>query len=555
MKFISFALRSSRGIVWLAILAGIVSGLSHTGLLAIINTALTSSSKPAGSILLWQFVALGVLMFISRIVSGILLIQLSQSAIYRLRMHFSRQILSTGLRRLEEIGTPKLLAVLTEDVSALAGALTTIPTICMHVAIVCGCLVYLGWLSWRALLCLIPFIVLGIVTYNSTMKYAMKSLTLARQGYDSLLKHFRALSDGIKELKLHQHRSEAFLSEVLEPTAAALRQDNTRGSNIFTAAQSWGQLSSYVLIAVVIFALPSLMNIGPGLLTGYALIILYMLTPLETILAALPAFGRANVAVRRIEDLGLSLVGDTTNSNTAVAATSGLTLNTLEFSNVTHVYYREREDNNFVLGPIDLTIHAGELIFLVGGNGSGKTTLGKLLTGLYVPESGEIRLNSQLITNLNRNQYRQYFSAVFSDCYLFEKLLGLDNPKLDTQAREYLVQLQLDAKVNVKDGNLSTLDLSQGQRKRLALLAAYLEDRPVCLFDEWAADQDPQFKEIFYLHLLPELKSRGKTIVVISHDDRFYRLADRIVRLDYGRLYADAPSLSSPPASITEVAR
>ena len=187
--------------------------------------------------------------------------------------------------------------------------------------------------------------------------------------------------------------------------------------------------------------------------------------------------------------------------------------------------------------------------------GSGKTTLGKLLTGLYVPESGEIRLNSQLITDLNRNQYRQYFSAVFSDCYLFEKLLGLDNPKLDTQAREYLVQLQLDAKVNVKDGNLSTLDLSQGQRKRLALLAAYLEDRPVCLFDEWAADQDPQFKEIFYLHLLPELKSRGKTIVVISHDDRFYRLADRIVRLDYGRLYADAPSLSSPPASITEVAR
>jgi putative ATP-binding cassette transporter len=175
----------------------------------------------------------------------------------------------------------------------------------------------------------------------------------------------------------------------------------------------------------------------------------------------------------------------------------------------------------------------------VGGNGSGKTTLAKLLAGLYIPESGEIRLNGQLITDDLREHYRQYFSVVFSDFFLFESLLGLDDSELDSKARDYLSKLQLEHKVNLENGVLSTTDLSQGQRKRLALLTAYLENRPIYIFDEWAADQDPLFKEIFYYQLLPELKARNKTVVVISHDDRYYHVADRIVKLDFGEIVRD----------------
>lgn len=175
----------------------------------------------------------------------------------------------------------------------------------------------------------------------------------------------------------------------------------------------------------------------------------------------------------------------------------------------------------------------------MGGNGSGKSTLAKLITGLYIPQSGELCLEGEAIVDSNREAYRQLFSAVFSDFYLFERLVSAEALTLDAQAQAYLEKLQLEKKVSVKDGQLSTTALSQGQRKRLALLAAYLEDRSIYLFDEWAADQDPIFREIFYTQLLSELKQRGKTVLVISHDDHYFHLADRILKLDYGCIESD----------------
>ncbi|HEX8138451.1 MAG TPA: cyclic peptide export ABC transporter [Pyrinomonadaceae bacterium] len=557
MRLISFAFRYSRPVLVAAVLAGLVSGLSQTGLLAIINIALTHTGAPSTSLLLPRFIALGLLMFIARIVSGLLLARLAHNATYDLRMQFSRRILETALRRLELIGTPKLMAIFTEDIPALVSALAALPTLCMHLAIVAGCLVYLGWLSWPLLLYLIPFFVAGVLVYQVATAYAMRALTLARRQHDRLLKDFRALTEGIKELKLHRRRSESFLSDCLEPTARSLRRHNFKGTTIFTAAQSWGQLSSFVLIGLVVLVLPSYTSAGARPLMGFALVILYLLTPLEIIMSALPTLARADIAVARIEELGISLTAHANDGDAGATAqaAAGLSINTLEFSGVRHVYRREQEDTDFALGPIDLTLRTGELVFLVGGNGSGKTTLAKLLTGLYVPEAGEIRLNGQPVTDRNRNFYRQHFSAVFSDFYLFESLLGMEAAGLDARAQEYLRKLQLAARVSVEGGRLSTLDLSQGQRKRLALLAAYLEDRPVYVFDEWAADQDPQFKELFYLRLLPELKSRGKTVVVISHDDRFYHVADRLIKLDYGKLCPDPQPLSSSSASIPEVIR
>jgi putative ATP-binding cassette transporter len=194
------------------------------------------------------------------------------------------------------------------------------------------------------------------------------------------------------------------------------------------------------------------------------------------------------------------------------------------------------DDRGFVVGPFDLVLNAGEIIFMVGGNGSGKTTLAKLVTGLYSPSAGEIFLDEILIGDSNRDWYRQHVSAVFVDCQLFEHLIDVITEERQTLARAYLSRLHLAHKVTIRDGKLSTLDLSHGQRKRLALMAAYLEDRPVYLFDEWAADQDPLFKELFYRELLSELKSRGKTVIVITHDDRYFFVADRIIKLENGQV-------------------
>ena len=380
---------------------------------------------------------------------------------------------------------------------------------------------------------------IGLLSINLLEGRARKYVRLAREEQDALFGHFRALTGGTKELKLHKGRRDAFLSEELHDSAESYRRHQVVGNTIYAAVNSWSQIIFFGLLGVLLFVMPKMSEVSSLTLTGYILTFFYMMIPIDILMSTFPLFSRASVSLKKVENLGLSLKSKSTESEYDRRASFLPPWKQLELSDVTHTYYRENESSQFTLGPVDLSLRPGELVFLVGGNGSGKTTLAKLLMGLYVPESGEIRLDGKPITDKTREFYRQHFTCVFSDFYLFNSLLGLDNPKLDKQAQQYLSQLQLDKKVEVKNRALSTLDLSQGQRKRLAFLTAYLEDRPIYVFDEWAADQDPLFKEIFYFNLLPELKARGKTVVVISHDDHYYHVGDRIIKLDYGKIEYD----------------
>ena len=535
MKLFLFLFRASRTQFLLAVIAGIASGLSSAGLIAVVNCALSATTALRMS-LGWSLVAICLIRLVTGFASQAWLIRSSERAILGARLRLSRQILAAPLRSLEDAGAPRLLAALTDDVVAITTAFFSIPFICVNTAVVLGCLVYIGWLSLAVLLAVTALMTTGIITYRVPIRFAIRYFQRARESTDALYKHFRALTDGAKELKLHFSRNQAFLTELLEPAAMALQRHSVTGATIHAAAARYGNILFFVLIGLLLFVLPDRIVIGSGTLIGVTLAILFMMGPLESVMVALPSVSRANIALRRIESLGLSLTAQSEDLRIAATLAPRPDWRRLELIGVTHSYRRDDEDGNFTLGPIDLALGRGELIFLIGGNGSGKTTLAKLLTGLYEPEAGEIRFDGQTINSDNRVAYRQYFSAVFSDFYLFESLLGLQPPALDELAREYLKQLQLDTKVQVTGGKFSTTQLSQGQRKRLALLIACLEDRPIYLFDEWAADQDPYFKDVFYLRILPELKARGKTIIVISHDERYYRIADRIIKLDYGQL-------------------
>jgi putative ATP-binding cassette transporter len=304
----------------------------------------------------------------------------------------------------------------------------------------------------------------------------------------------------------------------------------------FILAQNWNQLLFITLIGLMLFLLPTVQTVSAHALRGYVLVTLYLMGPLAGVLGTMAVFGRVNVALEKVENLGLSLAAHPDEETPPCRPVLAAGFERLELRRVTHSYHQEKEDRNFMIGPISLDFRCGELVFLVGGNGSGKSTLAKIITGLYPPEAGAIFLDGCPITHQNRDDYRQLFSAVFADFFLFEDLLGLEAGNLDAQARDYLAQLHLHHKVKIEKGVFSTTALSQGQRKRLALLTAYLEDRPFYLFDEWASDQDPLFKELFYTQLLSDLKSRGKTVLVITHDEKYFHLADRLIKLEEGKL-------------------
>jgi putative ATP-binding cassette transporter len=533
MNLLLFLLRSSWGTIALATLIGLLSGSFNAALIALINKAL--HGEKSMRFLIWSFVGLGIGKLATAAVSQLMLSRFAQRTMAELRKEMCRKILAAPLRQLEHVGASRLLASLTEDVIAISVALRSMPTLAIDGAILVGCFAYLSWLSPTIFLLMLGLTVLGILCHWWLWARAFRFLRLSREQQDNLFRHYRALTEGIKELRIHRKRREAFFSQKIEPTTEAFEKHATDGIAHFILANSWNQLFFYLLIGLILLVLPSMKEISGTVLTGYVLTILYLMGPLRGIMNVFPSFGRANIALEKIKGLGLSLSALGAEGNSSSRPDAALSWKRLELKNVTFAYQREEGNNHFILGPVDLAIHPGEIVFVVGGNGSGKSTLVKLFVGLYTPEGGEIRLDGRPVTDENREWYRQHFSVVFSDFYVFEDLLGLDSPNLDAHARDYLGLLQLDHKVQVRDGVLSTTALSQGQRKRLALLTAYLEERPIYVFDEWAADQDPQFKNIFYTQLLPELKASGKGVLVITHDDRYFHLADHVVKLDYGK--------------------
>ena len=546
MKIVAFFLDHSKKTVAVSVFMGLFSGACNALLLAVINGALKGGHTTT---LIWAFAGLCVLLPLARFTSEVLLTKLGQEAMFASRIKLCQQILATPLRHLESLGAARLLTTLTDDIPTITGAVVILPVICVNAALVIGCLVYMATLSWLLFAVVIVFMFLGIAGYQLPVLRVQKLLRTARKNADQLMGHLRAITHGTKELKVHRVRRQAFMKDQLEAAAASLMRNNISALKLYSAAASWGQTLVFIVIGLYLFFLPTIRHLETATLTGYTLALLYLMTPLQVIMNTLPQLGRANVALRTVDELGFSLASDKPEELTGPELPE-TRWQELELRFITHAYNRENESETFTLGPIDLRFESGKLVFITGGNGSGKTTLVKLITGLYMPKTGCIYLNEQPIKAENIEWYRQHFAVVFSDFYLFDKLLGLDGPGAEDEARRYLNELKLSQKVEVADGRFSTTELSQGQRKRLALLTAYLEDRPIYVFDEWAADQDPYFKNIFYMHLLPGLKARGKTVLVITHDDRYYHVADRVIKLEEGQVVSN----SLPNARAPEVA-
>ncbi|MBI6548981.1 cyclic peptide export ABC transporter [Xenorhabdus sp. VLS] len=535
-------MHSSRWTLIIATVSCVINGVSSVSLVTLINGSLNASGDEHVS-LAWRFGLLALLALISRVFGGVVFAKLSQGTMAKMREHISTRVACAPFRQIEILGTSRAQSIITEDATNVSLLFFALPNIVMQGSIVLGCLAYLAWLSWAVFFLALVVVFIGSLGYALGGGQALASLEAAGKAQDRLFTHFNALFSGAKELKLHLARAHTFLNSILGNEINAVRQHRTRAYGAYAFGVGWILFLFYVFLGVVVFAPAALPGLEPTVLAGYVIVFLFMLVPLDSLLNNLPILNTARVSLNRIEQVLIKL-NEQEHMEQPVAINQFGEVSSLRLSALTHSYYREKEDGVFQLGPIDMELKRGEITFLIGGNGSGKTTLAKLLVGLYTPESGTISLDGHVVSDDHCADYRQLFSAVFSDFHLFETLVGMDNTDsaLDARANRLIAKLHLEHKVKVENGRFSTRDLSQGQRKRLALVVAYLEDRPFYLFDEWAADQDPQFKAVFYRELLPELAASGKAVLVITHDDSFFHLADHCLKLENGKLFVHGTS-------------
>lgn len=511
---------------------GVASGVTMTALLAIISFSIDHRD---GVDVILSYGGLVLLAIIAKFLSTRSMRRITDQVVANLRKRIVRSLLEAPLRTLEDLGSARLLGALTDDVLVLSEGLTLIHVILVDLVVVVACLLYLTMLSWKMALPVLGAIVFGTSIYEVVSVRGDRVLAEARDAQDSLFEALQGAATGAKELQLNRQRRESFLRDELDAAADNFRRIHTRGFTIYAVATSWGVGVFFLIIGALLFTTH---YIDRATLVSFVLTIVYMNASIDSIFTAMPEVQRAETIFKRLRGLGLSLDvrAPDTRERAAPNVRSDEPWNGIVLEKVCHSYYHEREAKTFMLGPLTLAVRPGKITFIIGGNGSGKSTLVKLLVGLYPPEQGRILNGGVPVTAETFEDYRQNFSAVFADYHLFRKFHMEASPELMQRAEGYLKKLQLAHKVKIVDGGFSTIDLSSGQRKRLALLSAYLEDRRVYVFDEWTADQDPMFKRLFYTEILRDLADRGKAVVCVTHDDKYFSWADERIKLDSGQI-------------------
>jgi putative ATP-binding cassette transporter len=524
----------------LSVVAGVGAGAATVALLATINSILNS---PGGMTedLLWPFITLCVLALTGRAVSDMSTNFVGQRLVAQVRKMLARKILAAPIDALERYRTHRLTPVLTQDVDMISDVAFTLAASIVALSVAIGCLGYLAWLSLPLFGWLAGALVIGAAVQTHTQARGIEGFWMAREYEEGLHKAYRGISEGAKELRMHRARRVNVLRTQIDSVVDSIQAINRKAINTYVFATAFGSALFFLLIALVL-TWAAVVRPPQGIVSGFVLVLLFLKGPIDQIVGALPGVGRAKVAFERIADLSKLFANPEIDAGRDPVALTGTLSQLLEMRGVRYAFPAPDGQPAFTMGPIDVTFRAGEISFIVGDNGSGKTTLIKLLLGLYAPQDGEICWDGRPVTADNRDDYRQLFSTVFSDFYLFEDLFAGENVEghvLPDTAFPYLQRLEIAHKVSVEDGSFSTVDLSTGQRKRLALVHAYIEGRPVLVFDEWAADQDPAFRHLFYTQLLPELRDKGHLVIAISHDDRYFHVADRVLQISGGKVVGD----------------
>ncbi|WP_312654280.1 cyclic peptide export ABC transporter [Aminipila sp.] len=511
----------------------VLSGFGNALIIFIINLVLSQfdpDDKHLDVGLLFYFIIGIVIYVLGQRIVRLKLITVTNNIVYKKRVNLIERIQKTSYQDIENLEKGDLIACLnndTEIISTFANIIIT--AVANSVTLIC-CFIYLGMVNLWGVLVSIVIAALALTMYYFVGISAEKLWDKVRDNQSLFIRYINDLAYGFKELSLNRSKREGFNNDILE-SCRTYRDKNIDGNFKFANVFVIGELLFTFVIGAVVFLFPLLFKeIEGSELIQYVFIFLYMTGPIHGILDSIPEVMHVKISWKRIKGLEKYLSEFKVKPEERECEQIKnvcIELKDIEYS------YKNCDDLEFKVGPVNCSFKPGEITFITGGNGSGKSTLAKLITGLYRPDKGKVFINGAAV---NEEGLGKYYSAIFSDYYLFNKLYGIDWKHKVEEIRNKMKRFRIENKLTISNGELSTTKLSTGQRKRIALMISYLEDRPIYLFDEWAADQDPEFRRIFYNQILPELKKKGKTVIAITHDDGYFNTADKVIKMEMGEI-------------------
>ena len=546
MSFLQLVRREMRGSLRKLLFMAAIGGISSAAVLAAINAGAQAAGESENSSL-WAIalflVALTLFIWSQPFVTTTITAEI-EAIIHKMRVRLMDAVRRSELLSIDDIGRSRIVAAINSDAGVLTQASNTLVYSMQSVVLIFFISIYVAYLSIAAFIMSVVIVgIAGTVFHLRSRRLALERARAADQERQ-LFDRMDDFLDGFKEVRLNKARSVALFDDAVEVSRAAAN------IKIGAQVQTFRQIVSvqsymYVLLGAVVFAAPRFgESLGGASIPKATTALLFVVGACFGLVQSIPILLNANAAADRLQKLvsDLSATASVLPDDTRVLTHFGV----IEMRNIVFRYVDKFSDTAFHIGPIDFSLRSGELVFITGGNGSGKSTLLRVLAGLYPPDSGEITLDGMHVNNDTRDSYRSLFSAIFFDYHLFRRLYGIPEPD-PVEIGRLLAQFRLDNKTGLSHGEFRTLDLSSGQRRRLALIVSLLERRPILLLDEWTAEQDPEFRRKFYDELLPQLMQAGKTVVVITHDDRYLdelELPARRIRMDEGRV-VDQRSMQS----------
>lgn len=518
----------------------LLNGVSSALIIFTINESFNRDMEYSNELLVYFIFSVVFFVYTIRLLQGRLIV-ISNELAYEKRKNMIDIIMNSSFQSIEMIGRDRIFTGLNNDCEALAQIPSIVVGFFSNLLTLVFCLSYLFSKNFWAFIASLGVLLLNglisLVTSRNASKYWEKN----RDVQDKFFEQMQALVNGFKEIVLNKKRRLEFGREI-KNYSKLFTELNKVVSIKFLNFSLYNSLMYNTIFGIIVFLFPLIISdLNINQVRENMFIVFYMIGPLGAVVGFFPQLTHLNVNAKRINRL-IEDLDDNSNNRDKLRKEVEIVYPkhiSIKFNNVVYKYVitneeAEKSESEFTLGPITTEFRSGEIVFITGGNGSGKSTLGKLITGLYRPTDGEVLVNGKTVelTFLN-----ELFSSVYSDFNLFKKLYGIDYNQKKRVMQDYLELMKISNKVEVnQDGEFKSINLSTGQRKRLAFVISYLEDKPMIIFDEWAAEQDPEFRACFYKILLPMLKEQGKGVIVITHDDRYFNCADKLLKLERGIL-------------------